>query len=45
ENKIDGFFVGLCKRAYEQMRMHSENKVEIKVILFDFDGSMLGRYP
>lgn len=45
ENKIDGFFVGLCKRAYEQMRMHSENKVEIKVILFDFDGSILGRYP
>lgn len=45
ENKIDGFFVALCKRAYDQMRMHSENKVELKVILFDFDGSILGRYP
>jgi hypothetical protein len=27
------------------MRTHSENKVEIEVILFDFDGSILGRYP
>lgn len=45
ENKIDGFFVALCKMAYDQMRMHSENKVELKVILFDFDGSILGRYP
>lgn len=45
ENKIDGFFVALCKMAYVQMRMHSENKVELKVILFDFDGSILGRYP
>ncbi|MBM3906007.1 MAG: cobalt-precorrin-5B (C(1))-methyltransferase [Thaumarchaeota archaeon] len=45
KNKIGGFFTGVCKEAYEQMRAHSENKVEIDVILFDFDGHTLGRYP
>lgn len=45
KNKVEGFFVSLCKKAHEQMREHSENKVEIKVILFDFDGCILGRYP
>ncbi len=45
KNKVDGFFTMICKEAYEQMRTHSENKVEIHVILFDFDGCALGRYP
>lgn len=45
DNKVDGFFAQICKESYEQMRAHSENKVEIQVILFDFDGCALGRYP
>lgn len=45
KNKVNGFFAAVCKEAYEQMRIHSENKVEIDVILFDFDGCILGRYP
>lgn len=44
-SKVDGFFTAICKQAYEQMRTHSENKVEVEVILFDFDGRILGRYP
>lgn len=45
KNKIAGFFSAVCAEAQKQMRNHSENKVEIKVVLFDFDGSILGRYP
>lgn len=45
ENKVDGFFSAICSEVYEQMRTHSENKVELEVILFDFDGSVLGRHP
>ena len=30
---------------YKQMKNHSENKTEIEVILFDFDGSVLARHP
>lgn len=45
KNKVDGFFTMVCKQACEQMRTHSENKLELDVILFDFDGCVLGRYP
>lgn len=45
KDKVDGFFSTICQEAHKQMCMHSENKVEIQVILFDFDGSILGRYP
>lgn len=45
KNKVDGFFSAICSEVYKQMRIHSENKVELEVILFDFEGSVLGRYP
>jgi cobalt-precorrin-5B (C1)-methyltransferase len=45
KNKVGGFFSAICSLVYNQMRTHSENKVVIDVILFDFDGSVLGRYP
>ncbi|HXV66553.1 MAG TPA: cobalt-precorrin-5B (C(1))-methyltransferase [Nitrosopumilaceae archaeon] len=45
ENKIDGFFDEICSQVYIQMRKHSEEKVPIEVILFDFDGKILGRRP
>jgi cobalt-precorrin-5B (C1)-methyltransferase len=44
ENKLEGFFVQVCLHVYNQMRKHSEEKVPIEVILFDFDGNILGRY-
>ena len=45
KNRVEGFFTTVCKEAYEQMRTHSEKKVEIQIILYDFDGCALGRYP
>jgi cobalt-precorrin-5B (C1)-methyltransferase len=45
KNNVEGFFSAVCSEVHKQMRAHSENKVEIEVILFDFDGSILGRYP
>ncbi|MGQ0772794.1 MAG: cobalt-precorrin-5B (C(1))-methyltransferase [Nitrososphaerota archaeon] len=45
KNKVEGFFSAICSEVYKQMRMHSENKVELEVILFDFEGSVLGRHP
>lgn len=44
ENKVGGFFSAICSEVHKQMRLHSENKVSLEVILFDFDGSVLGRY-
>ncbi|MEO9295297.1 MAG: cobalt-precorrin-5B (C(1))-methyltransferase [Nitrososphaera sp.] len=44
-HNVEGFFGLMCKKVYEQMRDHSENQLEIKVILFDFDGRILACYP
>ena len=44
ENKIDGFFDKICHMVQDRMMEHSEKKMRINVILFDFDGTILGRY-
>lgn len=44
ESGIKGFFTALCAEVYKQMRQHSEDKVELDIILFNFDGKILGRY-
>jgi cobalt-precorrin-5B (C1)-methyltransferase len=43
ENNIRGFFELICNETYKHMRKHSEEKVSIDVILFDFDGKILAR--
>ncbi|WP_299291294.1 cobalt-precorrin-5B (C(1))-methyltransferase [Nitrosopumilus sp.] len=45
ENKITGFFDLICSEVYRHMRNHSEKKVPIDVILFDFEGNILAREP
>lgn len=43
KNKIKGFFDLICGETYKHMRKHSEKKVTIDVILFDFEGNILAR--
>ena len=43
ENEINGFFDLICSETYKHMRKHSEEKVSIDVILFDFEGKILAR--
>ncbi len=43
ENNIEGFFELICSETYKHMRKHSEEKVPIDVILFNFDGKILAR--
>jgi len=43
ENNISGFFELICSETYKHMRKHSEEKVPIDVILFDFEGEILAR--
>ncbi len=45
ENNIDGFFELICSEVYRHMRKHSEEKVPMDVILFDFEGNILAREP
>ena len=43
ENNVEGFFDLIVNETYRHMRKHSEEKVPIDVILFDFDGNILAR--
>ncbi|QMU54204.1 MAG: cobalt-precorrin-5B (C(1))-methyltransferase [Nitrosopumilus sp.] len=43
ENEITGFFDLICSETYKHMRKHSEGKIPIDVILFDFEGKILAR--
>jgi len=45
ENKLNKFFIKVCSKVYDHMIEYSENKVVLEVVLFDFDGSVLTRYP
>lgn len=43
ENNVKGFFEEICNQTYKHMRKHSEEKVPLDIILFDFDGNILAR--
>jgi len=45
KEKLIGFFDLICGEVYKQLRNHSEKKFEIDVIMFDFDGNIIGRHP
>jgi cobalt-precorrin-5B (C1)-methyltransferase len=45
KNNVSGFFDLICKRVYEQMYEHSKRELEMKVIMFEFDGHVSGQYP
>jgi cobalt-precorrin-5B (C1)-methyltransferase len=45
KNNIVGYYDYVCKRAYEQMHDHAKGRIKIEVILFEFDGTIIGRHP
>jgi cobalt-precorrin-5B (C1)-methyltransferase len=45
KNNVAGYFDLVCKKVHEQMREHAKSQLKIKVIMFEFDGRVIGRYP
>ena len=43
EAKIIGFFEQICIEVYNHMKKHTEGKVPLEIILFDFDGNILAK--
>lgn len=41
ERKINGFFDEICNKTLAHMKSYSEGKIQLQVILFDFDGNVL----
>jgi cobalt-precorrin-5B (C1)-methyltransferase len=44
-NAIPGYYDLLCKYAFNQMSVYSNNQLSIEVIMFDFNGNIIGKYP
>ena len=45
QNNVKKFFDLLCKQVYLEMSSHSNKSIEIEVVMFGFDGKILGTYP
>ena len=45
KHKIVNFYDSLCKKVYEQMHEHAKGQLQVEVILFEFDGMVIGRHP
>lgn len=44
-NNVQGYFELLCKKVHEQMNEHTKGQLGLEVIMFEFDGKILARYP
>ena len=44
-NAISGYYDLLCKYAFNQMSVYSNNQLSIEVIMFNFNGNIIGKYP
>ncbi len=44
-NNIQNFFDLICKQVYIEMYNHSNKSMEIEVIMFSFEGKIIGKYP
>jgi cobalt-precorrin-5B (C1)-methyltransferase len=45
KNNIAEYYDLVCKKVYEQMHKHAKEQLHIEVILFEFDGMVIGRHP
>jgi len=43
-NKIRGYFDLVCKKVHGQMIQHAGRELEIEVLMFEFDGRVIGHY-
>jgi cobalt-precorrin-5B (C1)-methyltransferase len=45
KNNVAGYFDLVCKNVHEQMSAHASGPLKIEVIMFEFDGRIIGRFP
>src|ERR671916_2736064 len=45
KNNIVSYYDHVCEKVYDQMYEHAKGKLQIQVILFEFDGIVIGRHP
>lgn len=45
KNNVVNYYNLVCKRVYEQMHQHAKGHLDIQVVMFEFDGTVIGRHP
>ncbi len=45
KNNIRGYFDLVCRKVNEQMSEYAQGALEINVVMFEFDGRVIGQYP
>jgi cobalt-precorrin-5B (C1)-methyltransferase len=45
KNNVSGYFDLICKTVHLQMSEQTKGQLEIEVVMFDFEGNIIGRYP
>jgi cobalt-precorrin-5B (C1)-methyltransferase len=45
EQNIPEYFNMICSEVHKKLGEYSDNKFEIEVIMFDFDGRVIGVFP
>ena len=45
KNNVAGYFDLVCKNVHEQMKEYSNGQLEIEVVMFEFDGRVIGMHP
>ena len=45
KNNIVSYYDHLCRRVFEQMHDYARGQLQIEVVLFEFDGKVICRYP
>jgi cobalt-precorrin-5B (C1)-methyltransferase len=44
-NRINGFHDTICRRVFDRLSEYSNGRIEIRVIMFEFDGKVKGSFP
>jgi cobalt-precorrin-5B (C1)-methyltransferase len=44
-HKVEGFYDSLCRKVFERLYEYSDGRIDLQVIMFDFDGKVRGFHP
>jgi cobalt-precorrin-5B (C1)-methyltransferase len=45
KNRVEGFYEAICREVFSQLNDYSNGRIELQVIMFEFDGKVKGSYP
>jgi cobalt-precorrin-5B (C1)-methyltransferase len=45
EHRVTGYFDLICQRVHEKLTEIAGESLSLKIVMFDFDGKVCGRYP